>query len=110
MFILKVLVLTSEDIFKHMGNGLNEWGTGVIKVTKEYLRTSVDGFCVADAMKISNINLAKILVCFPWLLVMSKFVGNSCWGQSKTTLLSILIKQMIVRLWIDDVRFTLCYF
>ena len=27
-----------------MGNGFNEWGIGVIEVTKEYLRTSVRWF------------------------------------------------------------------
>ena len=57
-----------------MGNGFNEWGIGVIEVTKEYLRTSVDGFCVANAMKITNINLAKILVRSPWLFIMKKIV------------------------------------
>ena len=71
----------------------------MIEVTKEYLRTSVDGFCVANAMKITNINLAKILVRSPWLFIMKKlsnFVGNICWRQSKTTLLSVLIKEMII--------------
>ena len=82
-----------------MGNGFNEWGIGVIEVTKEYLRTSVDGFCIANAMKISNINLAKILVRSQWLFIMKKlsnFVGNICWGHSKTTLLSVLIKEMMI--------------
>ena len=55
-----------------MGNGFNEWGIGVIEVTKEYLRASVDGFCVANAMKITNINLAKILVHSPWLFIITK--------------------------------------
>ena len=61
-----------------MGNGFNEWGMGVIEVTKEYLRTSVDGFCVVNVMKITNINLAKILVCSPWSFLLKKlsnFVG-----------------------------------
>ena len=82
-----------------MGNGFNEWGIGVIEVTKEYLRTLVDGFCVANAIKITNINLAKILVCSPWLFIMKKlsnYVRNICWRQSKTTLMSVLIKEMIV--------------
>ena len=57
-----------------MGNGFNEWGIGMTEVTKEYLRTSVDGFCVANAMKITSINLVKILVCSPWLFIMKKIV------------------------------------
>ena len=96
-----------------MGNGFNEWVIGVIEVTEEYLRTSVDGFCVANAMKITNINLTKILVCSPWLLIMKKlsnFVGSICWRQSKTTLLSVLIRKLIVSLWIDDVGFATCHF
>ena len=82
-----------------MGNGFNEWGIGVIEVTKEYLRTSVDGFGVANAMKITNINLAKILVRSPWLFIMkilSNLVGNICWRQTKTTLLSVLLKEIII--------------
>ena len=53
----------------------------MIEVTKEYFRTSVDGFCIANAMKISNINLTKIWVRSPWLIIMKKlsnFVGNIC--------------------------------
>ena len=82
-----------------MGNGFNEWGIGVIEVTKEYLRTSVDAFCIANAMKISNINLSKILVRSLWLFIMKKlsnFVENICWGHSKTALLSVLIKEMMI--------------
>ena len=59
------------------------------------------GFCITNAMKISNINLAKILVCIPRLFIMkilSNFVGNICWRQSKTTLLSVLIKEMMIGL------------
>ena len=96
-----------------MGNGFNEWGIGVIEVTKEYLRTSVDGFCVANAMKISNINLVKIWVRSPWLIIMKKLsncIRNICWRQSKTTLLSVLIRNLIVRWWIDDVRFAVYHF
>ena len=63
-----------------MGNGFNECGIGVIEVTKEYLRTSVDGFCIANAMKISNINLAKILVRSPWLFIM-----KNCRTSSETS-------------------------
>ena len=71
------------------------------------------GFCIANAMKISNINLAKILVCSPWLFILKKlsnFVGNICWRQSKTTLGISINKEMIIGWWIDEVRFTSRYF
>ena len=80
-----------------MDNGFNEWGIGVTEVMKEYLRASVDGFRVANVMKLMNINLAKILVHSSWLFIMKKllnFVGNICWRQSKTTLLSVLIRKL----------------
>ena len=83
-----------------IGNGFNERGIGVIEVMKEYLRVSVDSFCIVNMMKISNINLSKILVCTPWLFIMKKlsnFVENNCWRQSKTTLLSVLIRKLIIR-------------
>ena len=85
-------------------------GMGVIEVTKEYLRTSVDGFCVANAMKITNINLTKILVCSPRLFLLKKLSNFVCWGHSKTTLGISINKEMIIGWWIDEVRFTSCYF
>ena len=65
-----------------MDNGLNEWGMGVTEVTKEYLRMSVDGFCVANVMKMMNINLTKILICSPRLYLFKKLmyfvIRDSC--------------------------------
>ena len=72
-----------------MGNGFNKREIGVIEVMKEYFRMAMMGFFVTNAMKISNINLSKILVCSPWLFLskkLSNFVGYICWGHSKTTL------------------------
>ena len=64
-----------------MSDGNNEWGTGVIEVTKKYTRMAMIGFCIMNTMKILNVNLAKILVCTPRLFLLEKisnFVGYIC--------------------------------
>ena len=61
-----------------MGDGFNERGIGVIEVSKIDSGSTVEGFCVANAMKILNINLSKISICTPRLFILKKlsnFVG-----------------------------------
>ena len=47
---------------------------GVIKVTNEYFRTAMMGFCVANAMKISNEKLVEDFGLFPMVVPLEKIV------------------------------------
>ena len=94
-----------------MGNGFNEWGIGVIEVTKEYLRTSVDGFCIANAMKHK---FDEDLGSFPMVDHHEKIVE-----LRREHLLETVQNHVVERfdqkldcqmVWIDDVRFAACYF
>ena len=62
--------MTSENSLNSMGNGLSERGIGVIEVSKVDFQSTIKGFCVANAMKILNINLTKISVCTPRLFIL----------------------------------------
>ena len=76
------------------------------------------GFCVANAMKILDVDFMKILACSLWLLLVKKLTNFLryflSWGHSKTTLgilikhglNFLLFKEMIIGWWIDDFRFT----
>ena len=57
-----------------MGNGFNEWGIGMIEVSKVNSGSSVKGFRIANSRKIFDINLAKISVCSPGSFISKKLL------------------------------------
>ena len=56
-----------------MGNGFNEWGIGMIEVSKVNSGSLVKGFRIANSRKMFDINLAKISVYSPRL-----FISKNC--------------------------------
>ena len=65
----------SKDILSGLGNDFNKRGMGVIEVSKVVSWSSVEGFCVANALKVLHINLTKISVCSPRLLILKNLTN-----------------------------------
>ena len=64
--------MTLENILNGMGNGFNERGTGVIELSKVNSRSSVEGFCVANAMKIFEHKLVEDFGLYPKVVHLEK--------------------------------------
>ena len=52
--------MMQKYILNDLANGLDKRAIAVIDVSKEYYLSKVEGFCVANAMKVLHLNLVKI--------------------------------------------------
>ena len=67
-----------KNIFNGMDNGFNEWGIGMIEVSKVNSGSSVEGFRIANSRKILDVYLAKISICSPRSFISKKLL-NLVW-------------------------------
>ena len=68
------MTLTLENIFNGLSNGFNEWGIGMIQVSKVNSGTTVEGFRIGNSRKILDMDLTKILVCPPRSFISKKLL------------------------------------
>ena len=57
-----------------MDNGFNEWGIGMIEVSKVNSGSSVKGFRIANSRKILDVDLTKISICSPGSFISKKLL------------------------------------